>query len=540
MESDLSPNEFAQLSKILNSENAFGRLHALWILEAKNTLTTAELDEMLKDDNPGVLENALTVSESYLNHSEDIFAACLELLSHQNQRVRMLAALTISTADELAYKAFRESILEAGVRSSNLDMDVWNEVALTLATQRSSAKFFRRILTSSSNENLDGLLNAIAGAASSKMDDVSSILSDLSSNSYRVNLVEGVVGALSKHLKTSDSATDLVPFIVALEKEAGDHLIAELTRLRSALNLPPSRQFMANSKDALQKVTDNAFSDEERLEWLSLIDLLPYSKKSEVLFQLLSNKEAISLQEESLKQLWACTESEIGQILVNKWAELGPRARRSASNILLYKEAHHDALLTGLENGLINIGEMNFDLERRRTLLWWTDNANTKRRAEALFSDAGVVNRQDVIEEMKPALELQGSIEKGITVFEQQCAQCHLYEAQGADVGPVLTEINRKSKESLVHDIFDPNAAVDTRYINHRIETNDGSLHIGIVDTETDTEVSIKKMGGAAIVVPKDEIKELRSLGTSMMLEGLEANMSHQDLADLLAYLQKS
>jgi putative heme-binding domain-containing protein len=139
---------------------------------------------------------------------------------------------------------------------------------------------------------------------------------------------------------------------------------------------------------------------------------------------------------------------------------------------------------------------------------------------------------------MKPALTLTGSAERGAMVFESICSNCHVYGSKGNDVGPVLTEINRKSKESLMHDILDPNAAVDTRYINHRLVTKEGVVHIGMVDNETDTYITIKKMGGEKVTVNKIDMTSFSSMGTSLMMEGLENSMSHQEMADLLEFLQ--
>ena len=141
---------------------------------------------------------------------------------------------------------------------------------------------------------------------------------------------------------------------------------------------------------------------------------------------------------------------------------------------------------------------------------------------------------------MQIALDLNGSISEGALVFDQFCGQCHIYENRGNDVGPVLTETQRKSKESLLHDILDPNAGVDTKYINHKIETHDGKLIFGIVERETDLIVILKNSGGIESIIKKSDIKSYTSLGTSLMMEGLEASMSHQDMADLLAFLQQS
>jgi putative heme-binding domain-containing protein len=344
-----------------------------------------------------------------------------------------------------------------------------------------------------------------------------------------------------KHLSSgvrNDGGKNVEQPIRALEQSAEVGLVTELSMLRNKLGLSPSAQFLQLSRKALKNVMDKSLSDSTRIEQLAMIELLPYLEKANVLFACLNNAEPLKLQENALRQLAASNEKEIGQRIVGMWNDLSPHTRRYASDLLLYIEVHHDALLTGLENGTINIGEMNFDLERRRTLLWWTDNEDTKRRAQKLFSDSGVTNRQDAIDKMKPALALQGSAVEGLKVFETVCGNCHQYAIYGKEVGPVLTDIGRKSKETLLHDILDPNAAADPKYIHHRLETISGAVHMGIVAAETDKQITIKKMGGEKVTVNKSEVKSFRSLGTSLMMEGLENSMTHQEMADLLEFLQ--
>ena len=102
-----------------------------------------------------------------------------------------------------------------------------------------------------------------------------------------------------------------------------------------------------------------------------------------------------------------------------------------------------------------------------------------------------------------------------------------------------MTEISRKSKATILHDILDPNAAVDPKYVNHSLETKSGAIHMGIVANETDKSVTIHKIGGEKVMVNKSEIKSFRSLGTSLMMEGFENALSNQEMADLLEFLQK-
>jgi putative heme-binding domain-containing protein len=274
------------------------------------------------------------------------------------------------------------------------------------------------------------------------------------------------------------------------------------------------------------------------LELLKLIELDNFNRRSDILYKLLDNRQPLALQQEALQQLWASDAKEVADELLNRWASFGPEARKGAGNILLYKTYNHDRLLSALEGGKISLGELNFDLERRRELLF-SENDGIRKRAEALFSDAGVVTRKVAMEKMRPALDLKGDVAKGKALFENLCGTCHRYGELGQDVGPVLTEIQRKSKASLLHDILDPNAAVDTKYLNHRIQTNNGDIYVGIVEQETDTEISLRMIGGQSVQIPKKEVASFASLGQSLMPEGLEGGMNEQDMADLLAFLQQ-
>jgi putative heme-binding domain-containing protein len=316
-------------------------------------------------------------------------------------------------------------------------------------------------------------------------------------------------------------------------------IVPEIAKLRSRFQLPPSKLFITYSYQALKKVNDVLLSEEEKLKQLSIIALLPYKEKSKALFACLQNNQPLKIQEQALLQLSTYKEKEIGKQVISMWNELSPSTRRYASDLLLYIETHHDALLTALENGKIKIGEMNFDLERRRMLIAWTEDESIKRRAKQLFSDEEIISRKDVMDNMKPALALKGNPNNGQQVFQAICSNCHKYGNIGKEVGPVLTEINRKSKESIMHDILDPNAAVNTQYISHRVETKDGTIHVGIVDTENDQFLAIKKMGGEKVTIQKKDMKKMTSTGSSLMMEGLEGSMSHQEMADLLAFLQK-
>lgn len=537
MERTLTESETESLMQALSAESDFARLHAMWILNGKKILTPQHLLQLFSDPAPGIRENALLISEQLLSEEDTLLHKALTLTNDADQRVRMQAILSISTIPQAKSEVYTNDIFSALAESSKMPLDDWNVAAITLAARYAPAKLFAELITDHKEEGIL-LLESLAGLSGNTSMEITNVLSSMVNSSLAQQSKQSIIDRLVVGIQSKMVTPNALVSISKLEKNGDPGMIASLASLRRKLSLPPSQQFLAYSKEASKKLGDKTLPDSIRFKQLSLIALMPYKEKSEILFQCLDNTQPLNIQEAALRQLADSDDLTIGTRLVNRWTTLGPIIRRWCSDLLLYKEIYHDALLTGLENGTINIGEMNFDLERRRQLLWWTDNENTKRRAEKLFSDAGVTTRQEAINSMKQALTLTGSTIKGAKVFESSCGLCHVYGAVGQNVGPVLTEINRKSKEAIMHEILDPNAAVDTKYINHRLVTNSGDIHIGIVDNETDQFITIKKMGGATATVSKKDIKSFNSLGTSLMTEGLEATMTTQDMADLLAFLQ--
>jgi putative membrane-bound dehydrogenase-like protein len=538
MENVLSNETFLGLKKLLESDNALARLHAIWILTYSGKLTPNEVLAALQDKNAAIRESVLKISENYLTESESILNKIIALLNDLDARVRMQAALSLSMLPENHpfYKNNQDLILQSLAKTAKLPNDEWNVAAITLAAQTQIVELFARIYQEK-NVN-SSLLASLALNISGETENVLSILRYLSTRPISDKEKTLVVSQLAKHTEKVNGKS-IENQVSQLEQKAELDLLTSLASLRQKLKLQPSSQFLKYSKEASKNVLDTSLPDSVRVQYLSLLDFLPYAQKSTILFECLKNNQPLKLQENALRQLSSYREKEIGNKVVAMWKDLSPQTRRYASDLLLYIESNHDALLTGLEKGIINIGEMNFDLERRRTLLWWTDNENTKTRAKKLFSDSGVSNRQAAMDKMKPSLTLKGNSINGEKVFSNTCATCHKYGNIGKEVGPVLTEISRKSKATMLHDILDPNAAVDPKYVNHSLETKSGAIHMGIVANETDKSVTIHKIGGEKVLINKSEIKKFRSLGTSLMMEGFENALSNQEMADLLEFLQK-
>lgn len=536
MDADLNDRDFTELNNLSEKGNVVAATHALWILHGKQKLSEQSLVAALSSKSSSVREHALTIAEDFLKKNEKVAAAVLEKLTDSDPRVRMQASLSVSTAGGMD----ETLLLNALEKVVDLPMDDWQIAAWTLAGKDISGTLFSKV-ASKKFDAAKTALSSLALAAARDENRALQVLKSVSETGISPEIKKSVLDKLlaGQPAFSASSKPEVVKALQVIESSGDVSLISTCASIRHQAGLSPSPEFVALSQKALDRLADTSMPDSIRVLQFDLIQFLPYKQKSEVLFSCLNNREPLKIQESALRQLAAYDENEIGYRIVKTWQGLGPQLRRYASDLLLYKEMNHDALLDGLEQGVINIGEMNFDLERRRQLLWWTDNKQTRSRAEKLFTDSGVSTRIEALEKMKPALALQGIPDKGLVVFQNMCSSCHQYGNLGNQVGPVLTEINRKSKESIMHEIVDPNSAVDTKYINHRVDTKAGEIHMGIIEKETDQYVVIKKMGGTSVTVYKQDISNFTSLGTSLMMEGLESNMSHQDMADLLSYLQQ-
>jgi len=147
-------------------------------------------------------------------------------------------------------------------------------------------------------------------------------------------------------------------------------------------------------------------------------------------------------------------------------------------------------------------------------------------------------NRQKVVAQyVADAAKLQGDASRGTAVFQKVCIVCHKVRELGVEVGPDLTTVATKPREQLIEAIFDPNRAVEQRNAATRVTKKDETLLVGQLASETPGNITIRMPGGAEVVVLRSDIRELKTLTTSLMPEGLESVLSAQDVADVLTFI---
>jgi putative heme-binding domain-containing protein len=139
--------------------------------------------------------------------------------------------------------------------------------------------------------------------------------------------------------------------------------------------------------------------------------------------------------------------------------------------------------------------------------------------------------------EYQSAFALKGDAVRGAELFKAKCAACHRLGDVGNEVGPNLAALTDRSPQALLTAILDPSQAVEAKFLNFIAVTNDGRTVSGLVESETGTSVTLVGENGQRVTVLRADLEALASTGKSMMPEGLEKELSQQDVADVMQYI---
>jgi putative heme-binding domain-containing protein len=172
-----------------------------------------------------------------------------------------------------------------------------------------------------------------------------------------------------------------------------------------------------------------------------------------------------------------------------------------------------------------------------KAILAKNKDAKISARAEALLG--GVTsNRKEVLTKYEPALSMAGDAARGAQLFDAACLVCHRHKDRGNDVGPNLGTVQAWTPEQILTNILDPNREVSPNFALYIIETKDGRVLSGLIASETAGNLVLKRADGGQEEVLRGDIKSLTSPGISLMPEGLEAAITPQQMADIIAYLK--
>jgi putative heme-binding domain-containing protein len=143
--------------------------------------------------------------------------------------------------------------------------------------------------------------------------------------------------------------------------------------------------------------------------------------------------------------------------------------------------------------------------------------------------------------ELEPLLH-GGDARRGRTVFfgrTAACSTCHLVESEGGRIGPALSKIGSiRTGPDLLEAIVFPSASFVRGYEPYTVATQDGRLYTGTLARETVDALFLNGSDAGEVRIPRDRIEDVKQGQQSIMPQGLDAQLTRGELADLLAFLQ--
>ncbi len=500
-----------------------GRIHAVWALNGLGLLTDDVLVQALAAKHPRVREQAAILSAGRLNNDQ-IRRAALELAHDDDAKVRFQAALALGNIAGNDVIAALKSIALKGAD------DPWTRTAVASAVPERSEQGSP---LPASEVLLTAVLNDLGTRRPLAMTDGEQDL---------VAELTNLAGSASK-----DARQQALARLMALDFQA-DSARLQFRLIRSWLeaarrsdrNVRLSEDLLPDQKASLRQLlakaqsvaTDSAREPAERTE---AIGLLAFAADGATLAELARGETNQSVRSAALAAFARTGSLETWRAILRRFAGESPSVRRSILDATLSRADLTAALLDAIETRQVRPTELD---QVRSGRLLRHGNLEIRERANKLLAASIPADRQQVLADYQQALALAADPQRGQLVFRERCATCHRIGEIGVNVAPDISDSRTKTPIQILTDILQPNRAIDSNYISYTIVTTDGRALTGIIASETGGSVTIRQPENKTVTLTRGEIDEMQSSGVSLMPEGLEKNINHQQMADLIAFIK--
>lgn len=522
--------------------SAYGRLHASWTLEGLQALTVEVVKGLLEDPAPGNRENGILLAESIMEQHPGLVASLLELRDDPNDRVRFQLLCTLGYSSDPDVVRVREQLLFDHIE------DHWMQVAALSAKDPDYEALLNRAIQR---------FDPASASQDALIERLTSMYANRSDRTQLKTLISKALNTMDQHRGAWQSAvlTGLANGTTGIRKDDPE-FEAERRRLVTATFSHPNAPVRSGSLDLLKKiglpqseetekaversvalVNDPGASAEDRKQAIEFLSIHDPARHQELFYELLKPNEPLAIQQSALRVLGKSEDVHVANYLRNNWKQLSPQLRDAAIGIFLSTPERTMVLIESLEANEIDPSSLDF---YRQIHLMTLQDEDLRKRTRLIFKDESRdEQRREVIAQYKQALELKGDVANGSLVYQQNCAICHqIGGGSGTAFGPDLGTIRNRRSESILTDILDPALSIADGFDLWEIKLAGGESRQGIIATETPTAIALNIYGGAPEVISRERIESMRSLGVTIMPEGLEKAISIEQMADLIAFIK--
>ncbi len=510
--------------------NGWHRLTAQRLLfERQDPAATAPLTTLLKDS-PAPLARL---------HA-------LHALDGQNGLTEELLTTALQDPDE---RVKAHAVRIGAVRGSN-----WTDAIAALSRDTSPTVRFEvaQALGQASGDHKDQALADLATLANGDPWLEGSVLNALRSGPEAGRLFEGLSqghvsdGFMTKLVQAIGRSRDATAAAPVVERIAAAPDEADSQRLLRALGeglastgsgklseVDATRRLDKVFADALRDARESTTPGGRRLAALNLLRYSPAAEAGPVALAVLAEAAPPELQLAAIDVAQALKTPGLDAAVLPLWAHLSPRVRGEAVAVLAGRPETARALLEAVQKGSVSPAEIPSPLQ---ISLLKHARPEVKALAESIYAKARA-SRQEVINRYLDSERLKGDAARGQAKFETICIACHRSGDKGFPVGPDRVTFKTKGRTIILTNVLDPNREVAPQYLAYALTTTGGETATGTIASENPSSVTLRLPFGEEKEYSRASIASLQALGQSLMPEGLEAQLTPQDLADLLEYI---
>jgi putative membrane-bound dehydrogenase-like protein len=519
------------------------RIQAASTLASLNALSIDQAKLILKDDSSDVRRLGVQFAEPLIRDSQSLATDIVRLAKNSDSDQAIVAQVANSMGNSEALSShlvtvaahsfvFTDPYAESAILSSINEQNAveWFRI-IRQRVDGGEDHLFRSLRNDSRIDGAFAFQLAKVAALSARSEDLREFLHLIVSDAASDGIFTG--GNLSS-TESSYSAVDWLYLASVL-----DAIESRNQRLTECID-PAEMTFLTELvRSAYNCLHQEDLAIEHRLAAIKLMgrefepDVVADSARlPEQLMQLTASRFSPEIQSAALNAVLRCQPTSAPEKIIAHWNNFTPSLRQEAVDLFFTRDDWASELVGGVERQVINIGD--FDATQRQRLLEHP-NADLRARAEKLFGAVAAPN--ELVTAWEPALKLSGDIGRGKAVYAKVCSSCHILDGVGFEVGPDVAALTNRTAEALLVAILDPNREVDGRYLSYTALKVDGKTVSGLLVAETATSVTLREQGGKDHVILRTELDELRTSRKSVMPEGIEKDLDHQAMADLIAYV---
>lgn len=293
------------------------------------------------------------------------------------------------------------------------------------------------------------------------------------------------------------------------------------------------------AKRSLEVVGD---ATEKEADRLTAIDALTAARDVDLLRSasslLRSTTTTQTLRSRLIGALGRYDSPAVADLVLDIYDELASDLQPQAIELLTQRASWSRSLLEAIARKDLSPNTLN--VNQVRTLLASSDKelvALVQREWGAVRTERNP-EREGIIRQMHDQLsQTSGNAHRGREVFNRVCGQCHKIYGTGQDVGPEITRNGRGSFEHLLSNVFDPSLVIGASYQARSVITADGRVLTGLLSEDNEQRIVLKTQGGKLEIIPREDVEEIAISKLSLMPEGLEKQLTADQLADLFAFL---